>query len=315
MSLIKKPHELKTQVFPAVLIYGQPGTGKTTLSLSAPSALMFDFDGGIHRVNTRHQVDTVQIDSWQNMLDVLNNEDLSSYKTFVIDTAGKMLDYMGAWIIKNNPKMGKANGALQLQGYGERKAEFRSFLKRIRLMGKAVVFVAHDTEEKDGDQKIIRPEIGGSSGSDLVKELDLVGYIEMIGNQRTISFEPCEKFYGKNTCGLEPKIKLQDVVNGGKQNDFLTNVFVYYQNNLEKRKKLGIEYIELMEVIEGKIESITAPEQADEVGLWAKNFTGHIWDSKLQLMTRYSNRVKELGFTFNKETKLYEIKSDANGKV
>jgi len=308
MSLIKKPHELKTQVFPSVLIYGQPGTGKTTLSLSAPSPLMFDFDNGIHRVNTRHQGDTVQIDSWQNMIDVLNNEDLSSYKTIIIDTAGKMLDYMGAWIIKNNPKMGKANGALALQGYGERKAEFRNFLKKIRIMGKSIVFVAHDMEEKDGDQKIIRPEIGGSSGSDLVKELDLVGYIEMIGKERVISFDPCEKYYGKNTCGLEAKIKLLDVVNGGQSNDFLTRAFVDYQNNLEKRKQLGIQYLELMEVIEGKVESIESPEDADEVGVWAKNFTEHIWDSKLQLMARFSNKVKELGFTLNKSTRLYEVK-------
>lgn len=310
MSLIKKPHELKTQVFPSVLIYGQPGTGKSTLALSAPSPLMFDFDNGIHRVNTRHQTDTVQIDSWQNMIDVLNTEDLSSYKTFIIDTAGKMLDFMGAWIIKNNPKMGKANGALALQGYGERKAEFRNFLKKIRIMGKCIVFVAHDMEEKDGDQKIIRPEIGGSSGSDLVKELDLVGYIEMIGNQRTISFDPCEKYYGKNTCGLEPKIKLTDVVNGGQPNDFLSKTFIDYQNNLEKRKQLGIEYLELMEVIEGKIEEMRTPEEADEVAIWAKEFNGHIWDSLLQLRTRFTNKTKELGFVQNKQTKLYEVKTE-----
>jgi hypothetical protein len=310
MSLIKKPHELKTQFLPSVLIYGQIGTGKTTLALSSPSPLLFDFDNGIHRVDKRHLCDTVQIDSWQNMIDVLNNEDLTRFKTFVIDTAGKMLDYMGAWIIKNNPKMGKANGALSLQGYGERKAEFRNFLKRIRIMGKSIVFVAHDMEEKDGDQKIIRPEIGGSSGSDLVKDLDLVGYIEMIGNQRTISFDPCEKYYGKNTCGLEPKIKLLDVVNGGNPNDFLSKTFVEYQNNLEKRRLLGVEYLELMQVIEGKIEAIETPEDADEVSNWAKEFKGHIWDSLLQVRTRFTNRIKELGFVINKETKLYELKKE-----
>lgn len=48
-------------------------------------------------------------------------------------------------------------------------------------MGKSVIFVAHEREEKVGDEKQIRPEIGGSSAGDLIKELDLVGYMEAIG--------------------------------------------------------------------------------------------------------------------------------------
>ena len=47
-------------------------------------------------------------------------------------------------------------------------------------MGKHLVFLKHEKEEKEGDNKIIRPEIEGSFGSDLIKELDLVGYMEAI---------------------------------------------------------------------------------------------------------------------------------------
>src|SRR3954470_11835109 len=99
MSLIRKPHELQTTKCIKMLIYGQPGLGKSTLALSAPQPLMVDFDGGIHRVSPIHLTDTVQVESWQNMLDLFDT-DLSAYRTIVIDTAGKMLDYMGAHIIK-----------------------------------------------------------------------------------------------------------------------------------------------------------------------------------------------------------------------
>ena len=309
MSLIKKPSELKVNTLVKTLVYGQPGIGKTTLALSTPSPLLFDFDGGVHRVNAKHQVDTVQIESWQNMLDVLANEDLSAYKTFVIDTAGKMLDYMGAWLIANNPKLGKSNGALSLQGYGERKAEFRAFLKRVALMGKHIVFVAHDTEEKDGDQKIIRPEIGGSSGSDLIKELDLVGYMEAIGAKRTISFDPCEKYYGKNTCQLPSKVEIVDVVNGSHANIFLTKVFSDYQNSLEERKKVAIEYNELIDLIEEKVDSINDAESANEVAAWAGSYTEHIWDSKLQSGMKINVKAKELGLTLNKNKKYEKPKA------
>ena len=64
MGLIKKPNELTVKTTLSALIYGQPGMGKTTLALSAPNPVLFDYDGGIHRVNAAHRVPTVQITSW-----------------------------------------------------------------------------------------------------------------------------------------------------------------------------------------------------------------------------------------------------------
>lgn len=311
MSLIKKPHELLVQSAIKVLIYGQPGIWKTTLALSSPHPILFDFDNGIHRVNPSHQGDTVQIESWQNMIDVLTTEDLSNYKTIVIDTAGKMLDYLGAFLIAKNPKLGKSNGALSLQGYGERKAEFNAFLKQVAMMGKHLVFVAHDKEEtKGGDEKIIRPEIGGSSGNDLIKELDLVGYMEAAGKKHMISFNPCERFYGKNSCNLpelmEIPVNIDEKGNSIAPNNFLTNIFAEYQKSLEGRKVIAAQYSELMEIISAKIEAIEDAETANEVVEWAKGYKEYIWDAELQAKLRINERSKELGLTLNKETKQYE---------
>lgn len=306
MTLIKKPFELSVQTTIKALIYGQPGLGKTTLGLSAPSPLLLDFDGGVHRVQPMHQCDTVQIAQWEDVLAVLN-EDLRPYQTLVLDTAGKMLDYMGAYLIKMNPKLGKSNGALTLQGYGERKAEFNAFLKRVTLMGKNLVFIAHDKEEKEGDTKIIRPEIGGSSGGDLVKELDLVGYMEAIGKKRTISFDPCEKFYGKNTCQLPALMELSELKEG-VSNNMLTEIFTSYHKALEVRKKVAVEYNELMDVIREKVESIKDAETANDVIDFVTKFESHIWDSKLQASYMIMKVAKELGLVMNK-SKRYENSS------
>jgi len=303
MTLIKKPFELTVQTTIKALIYGQPGLGKTTLALSTPSPLLLDFDGGVHRVQPMHQVDTVQITSWEDVLGVLN-EDLKPYQTLVIDTAGKMLDFMGAYLIKNNPKLGKSNGALTLQGYGERKAEFNAFLKRVSLMGKNLVFVAHDKEEKEGDTKIIRPEIGGSSGGDLVKELDLVGYMEAIGKKRTISFDPCEKFYGKNTCQLPSLIELPELKEG-VSNGLLSGIFTSYHKALEVRKQVAVEYNDLMEVIREKVESITDATTANDVIGFVTSYETHIWDSKLQGSYMIMKVAKEKGLVLNAQ-KRYE---------
>lgn len=304
MSLIKKPSELNIQAFIRTLLYGQPGIGKTQLSLSAPSPLLLDYDGGIHRVNPLYQTDTVQIESWQDTIDVLK-EDLSAYKTIVIDTAGKMLDYLSEYIIKNDAKMARRDGALTLQGYGARKVAFVNFLKQVTMLNKHLVFVAHEREDKDGDSRFIRPEIGGSSGGDLVKELDLVGYMEAIGKKRTISFDPCEKFYGKNTCNLDQVIEIPNLKDGEK-NVFLTGIFESYHKSLESRKQVAADYQDLMELIGEKVNSIEDAETANEIREWAISFEDWIWDAKLQASHLLSAKAKELGLTVNKKSKTYE---------
>ena len=88
MGLIKKPNELTVKNALSALIYGQPGMGKTTLALSSPQPLLLDFDGGVHRVNAAHRVDTVQISKWEEVDEVLTSGEIAEYKTIVIDTAG-----------------------------------------------------------------------------------------------------------------------------------------------------------------------------------------------------------------------------------
>jgi hypothetical protein len=309
MTLIKKPHELRVQPLIKVLIYGQPGLGKSTLALSAPAPLLIDFDGGAHRVNAMHHCDTLPVESYGEFLAVLM-EDLSSYKTLVVDTAGKMLDYMGAHLIARDPKLGKHDGSLTLQGYGARKAEFVRVLKAISIMGKHLVFVAHEKEEKDGEQKIIRPEIGGSSAGDLIKELDLVGYMEAMGKRRTISFNPCEKFYAKNVCNLPEVLELPVLVGEAGEaltsNSMLTGIFEAYAKNLEKSKAIAADYAELMALIEAKVDSVSDVDTANEVAAWAREFQRWIWDAKLQAGRMLNAKATSIGLAFKKSTQKYE---------
>lgn len=306
MSKIKKPHELNVVTTLKSLIYGQPGLGKTTFALSAPNPVLLDFDNGVHRVNPAHQKDTLQITSWQDCLDELAAGTFAPYQTIVIDTAGKMLDYLGSYIISKNPKMGRANGALTLQGYGERKGEFSGFIKTISTMGKHIIFIAHEKEEKDGDTNYKRPEIGGSSGNDLYKELDLIGYMEAIGKKRTISFLPQEKYYAKNACGLNETIDLPELKDGMPNDFFDKHIVQLYQKTLSDRKEKVGEYNDLIELIDGKVESITNAETANDVIAWAVAFTGHIWGSKIIASQKIKDRTSELGLKFNPKTKKYE---------
>lgn len=308
MSLFKQPSELEVSTTIKALIYGQPGLGKSTLGLSTPSPVLLDFDGGVKRVNGAFQCPTLQVKNWDMVIEALQ-EDLSPFKTIVIDTAGKMLDFMSAYIIKNDPKMGQRDGSLSLKGYGVRKTMFINFLSQCSMMGKNLIFVAHEREEKDGENRIVRPEIGGSSAGDLIKELDLVGYMQAIGSERTISWSPTEKFYAKNTCNLPAMQKIPVIIDASGnvigQNIFLSSIFDSYQAYLKKQADISNDYEALIDVVKENVELIVDAETANGI---TENIgkLQHIWDSKLKAGLMIRDKCNSLGLKLNKLTKKYE---------
>jgi phage nucleotide-binding protein len=302
MSLIKKPHELNPRSVFKVLIYGQPKIGKTTLACSAPSPLLLDFDNGVGRVRDEHRIDTLPISSWQDVIDTLK-EDLSAYQTLIIDTAGQMLDYMSAYLINDDDRLAQKNGALTQRGYGARKVMFRDFIQQVRMMGKHLIFVAHETEEKEDDVTKKRPEIGGSSRGDLIRELDLVGYMQATGSERTVSFNPTEKYYAGNTCDLDATIKIGDC--GSKANNFFTRVFeIQEQKNKERAERLG-RYAELVESLKSLVDEIKDIKGVNDF-VEGIDKIDHIFDSRIKAGIMVRDKANSLGLSFNKETKKYE---------
>lgn len=311
-SLFRNPSELQVSHTIKALIYGDPGVGKTTLALSAPTPLLFDCDHGVQRVNGAFQCPTLQVESWEQINDALAEIESGSIpcKTIVIDTAGKMLDYMGAAIIKDNSRYKKNDGSLTLQGYGVRKTMFINFLKRVSLMGKHVVFVAHMREDKDGDTRIIRPEIGGSSAGDLIKELDLVGYMSAIGKDRTVFWSGEERFYAKNTCNLPAAHKVLPIVdeNGNVtgENNFLTLVFAQYEANLRNTAATRAKYDKLLDSFRKGIESVSDADTANDVFGKIESYGGHVWDSKVRVEKLLADKAAELKLKFDPINGKYE---------
>ena len=308
MTLIRRPAELEIQPTIQALIYGQAGTGKTTLALSAPAPLLLDFDNGVSRVNPGHRTDTVQIKSYQDCLDVLQ-EDLSSYKSIVIDTGGKLLDFMAPYIIAKNGKLGKRNGSLTQQGYGERKAEFRDLCRRFRMLNKHLIFVAHRATQKNGDEVRYVPIFGGSSYDDLVTDLDLVGYVEAYGRKRVITFDPTDKNDGKNTINMPAQVELPVVVDdkgAALPNTFFADVVIGgFERRLAEQKALNEAFGEIMEFVKANVEAVTDAGTANEVLVKLQGLN-HVGNSRLYASQMLNSRCKAIGLKLNKDTKCYE---------
>lgn len=299
MTLIRKPAELEIPQRIKALIYGQAGMGKTTLALSAPKPLLLDFDNGVHRVNYGHQTDTVQIRNWREANDVLK-ENLSEYETIVVDTIGKMMDYIITYVVPvGNPR---------IQDWSKINSEFANFNRSATALGKNIIYVAHRDVRKEGDNNVFVPALREKSYTAIVTELDLLGYVEMKDNTRTVTFNPTSRNDGKNTCNLPGLMKIPTVVDS--HGNSITNNFIEkqiiapYIENLKGRNKIAQEYEAIMEVLKENIMLISDDVSANDFIDRVNSFE-HVGNSKLQASKMLAEKAKELGLTLNAD-KRYE---------
>lgn len=306
MSLIKKSNELVIPTTVKMMIYGQAGMGKTTVALSAPKPLLLDFDNGVKRVNMAHLdgIDIVQVTSWQDVQQVLQ-EDLSVYQTIVVDTIGKMMDFIISY------KCGTRQP--QIRDWGGINAEFSWLTRTLSSLNKNVVFVAHRDTRKEGDDTVFIPALREKSYNSIVTELDLLGYLEMRNEngvqKRTITFDPTSRNDGKNTCNLPGLMQVPSILdrNGSPtaKNDFITmQVIRPYLNMLQVKKEEAAKYDKVVEEIRDQIEMITDALSANEFAKIINNFD-HVGSSLAKARDMFGKKVKELGLVYDKETKTY----------
>lgn len=313
MSLLTKPDALKPNVLFKGLIYGQPGGGKSTLALSAPHPVCIDLDKGMHRVQPQFQVTSLQVDTYQQILDLIASGELDAFETIVCDTLGKLIDRMCDYIASKNPKARQADGQMTMKGWGEVKTTFQAFFKLLASKNKSLLFVAHESEEKNGEDTIKRPDCSGSARKDIVKELDFMGYLEISGNKRVINFNPSDKFYAKNSLDLPQGMEIPDPEKTG--NNFIAKHIVdRMRDRAVNQEKLRLTYDSLINLIDGNLAQLTNAEQVNayyaEMG--KKQV---IWDSAYYERRKLNEHIAKIGVVFDSATKAFKAKPTAEEAV
>lgn len=308
--MIKKPSEMmnETSKF-RVLIAGYPGIGKTTLGLSAPKPLLIDVDFGINRTMASVRKDYIQPESYEELLNDLKGN-LSDYETIVIDTGGKLLELMKAYVIKNDIKNAKKDGTLSLQGYGAVGREFTRFMNYIYFeLRKHCVIIFHAVEEKQEEETKLRILVEGSTKNTVWQNVELGGFIEMRGDKKIIGFNNCERYFAKSSFGIKGNYTIPEL-NGTQQNDFLTKLFEQANKNIQEESKVFEEerkqYQEVINKYEPIVESMTA-ENANEVMDLIKNIDNHILTSEKEIKDHFAKKIKELNLVWNKDKQQYEV--------
>jgi len=309
--MIVKPEEMNFRDKNIILIVsGAPGTGKTTLALSAPDVLLIDADEGMARVNPAHRKDSSICKAYEELLADIKAAE-GRYKTIVIDTGGALIEMMKDWAMRTEPTANKKNGGFSLQGYGVIKSEFLRMSADLRRKFN-VIFLFHTTREKNGDEDFFEIVVEGSTRSLVYQPADLAAYLHIVNGERYLGFTPTMNYNAKSAYGIKGLVKVPELKEGDK-NDFLTKLFAQVKANLAAEnaalKPQQEAYEEAMRLGMRVVESITDTELATMAWPEIKKLN-HALTSEKELTAAFKAKIKELGYTYNRETKQYEQKSE-----
>lgn len=306
--MIRKPDELVCQDKKIrMLIAGYPGIGKSTLALSAPNPLHIDCDFGVDRVEPQYRKPFIQPASYAEILNDLTPDNVKDFDTLVFDTGGKLITLMSQWAIQQDPKYGQRDGSLSLKGYGFVGREFVRLMDHcFYTLKKHIVIVFHATEEKDGDNTRLRIKVEGQTKNNVWEPMDLGGFVEMIGNDRTIGFSNCERYFAKGTRGVHGVYKIPDLASN--PNNFLTWLFDEYNKKSEAEVKAEADsrkkYEDAMASGKAMIDVVTDAEMANRVAAEMKNIE-HALTSEKEIKAMWKAKMKELGLVYDRSTKQY----------
>lgn len=301
----------------SAIIYGSPGTGKTTVALSAPAPILIDFDRGISRVKAYHRKPTIFCNTYEEVLKDIESPEIKDFETFVIDTGGSFISYLQDWAMRDNPTVNKQkNGAISLKGFGAVKQEFQRFTNYVKdVLNKNIIYVFHSEEKTDKDGNPMQRLLCEGAAKNLVwQPCDFGGYMQMIGTRRIISFTPTDEFFAKGCFGIEGQREIPSLGVNDK-NDFITRLFDEARANIEADNATLAPMLEQYEKVmmdaQCIIDSIETVEQANEA-LKTLPTMKHALTSKKEVSAMLSTKTSELGFVLDKKAKVYVLKENGN---
>ena len=180
IDLLKiEPHKVSRDLSGYITyIYGAPKTGKTTLAVQMPNAILLAFEKGY---NALPGVMAQDITSWGQMKQVYRELKKPAvkemYKSIIVDTIDIAADMCQKYVCDQNGIT--ALGELGFgKGWGMFKNEFTQVFRGLTQLGYAVVFLGHDKEvlSDDGKTKIIRPALTQTTRTIIAGMSDIIGY-------------------------------------------------------------------------------------------------------------------------------------------
>lgn len=182
-----------------VLIYGNPGIGKTVFAATAQDhpaladVLFLNIEGGLISVAGRRDIAYETIQSVQQLEEIFwclagNDPQYEPYRTIVIDSATELqslqLDHLVRDAAKKDTK--RDIDAVQLQDYGKSTKSLRRIFRNFRDLDRHVIWTGlpktkykNKKDEETGEPAEVRPSVTDKLGTSLMGFVDYVWYYFM----------------------------------------------------------------------------------------------------------------------------------------
>ncbi len=308
--MIKQPQQMTfTDKKFSMIVYGSPGIGKTTLALSAPDPILIDFENGVDRVRADHRKLTIVCENYEEVLHDIESPEVRDCQSIIIDTGGSFINYLKDWAMRVKGCRAKDGSFNSLKGYGVVKNEFASFTSRLRdAMHKNVIYIFHADEKADKDgnpqQRLL---CEGATKNSVWNSCDFGGYMQMLGESRTIAFTPTQEYFAKGSHGIAGIMPVPDKgIND--TNDFLSNLFDKAKANIAHENDvfapMQAQYEAVMKQVREIVGAIQTADDANRAAAALPDMQ-HALSSKREASMMLNEKAKSLGLKWDGEAKAY----------
>ena len=308
--MIKQPQQMTfTDKKSSMIVYGSPGIGKTTLALSAPDPILIDFENGVDRVRADHRKLTIVCENYEEVLHDIESPEVRDCQSIIIDTGGSFINYLKDWAMRVKGCRAKDGSFNSLKGYGVVKNEFASFTSRLRdAMHKNVIYIFHADEKADKDgnpqQRLL---CEGATKNSVWNSCDFGGYMQMLGESRTIAFTPTQEYFAKGSHGIAGIMPVPDKgIND--TNDFLSNLFDKAKANIAHENDvfapMQAQYEAVMKQVREIVGAIQTADDANRAAAALPDMQ-HALSSKREASMMLNEKAKSLGLKWDGEAKAY----------
>jgi hypothetical protein len=203
------------------------------------------------------------------------------------------------WVVEKDYKL-KTN---KLKAYGAIGDEFKAFVNLRRSEGLDMVIIAHAKEEKDGDNLRLSPDVTGQSKDLILRIADQVGFLTMVNNKRTLTFEPTDKTIGKNVARI-PTMEIPDE-SDPKFKTFMAEIIAKVKSSIRVQSEDQVKAQELIKTFASEISGCKDNNSLMTVSAKCKELPAHLQSGMRKLITA---KVVELGLKYDKESNSFIAK-------
>ena len=291
---MQKFNEIIERTGIVILLYGKAGLGKTYLASTADNSVLFDFDNGLYRSESK-PTNFVVVENYKQFLNDFDKGITAD--TIIIDTIDNMIQVYDIHITSANQKY-KRN---IMQKYGAILKEVREKTQILKKSGKNVIFIAHAKKRQIDDLTYFEPKITGSSSDDIPTLCDAIGYMDNSNDGVKVTFNSSQYNEGKNSANI-PDFVIPRFKNALLGLGYFDCVINQMKDNLNNRQKTNADLRELLYSFRSRINECKDIESLELIGDEIKD-DGMDKNLKTALRPIYAIKKKEFAIVPTQENK------------